>query len=337
MTAAEAPRPNYPLHVGLFLLTFLTTTAQGAAYAHGGALTPLADGLTYSIPLMAILVFHEFGHYFAARAHGVHASLPYFIPLPPRLFLLGTMGAVIVQAETDDRRKLIDIGAAGPLAGLVLALPILYYGLLLSQVQVLTGEGLQEGNSILYALMKLAAKGEWLPSADGRDVILHPIAWAGWAGLLVTMLNLLPVGQLDGGHIATAYFGNRYQRAASLVHRGLPVLAVVVLAVVYVGARRDLAAAGDATPGRSALLIAATPAGSWVLWFVLMTLLKRMSGGEYHPPVADDRPLPRSRRVLFWVVCLTFLLIFMPVPLRRSVGKADSSGGGPSPAATAPR
>src|SRR5450631_2657224 len=141
-SSAVAPRPKrLLLHVGLFLATFLTTTAAGAMLMHARAgvegweaILPIADGLSYSLPLMLILLSHELGHYLVARLHGVDASLPYFIPLPPS-FGLGTMGAVIGMRDvTSDRRKLIDIGAAGPLAGLLVAVPVLLYGLHKSQV-----------------------------------------------------------------------------------------------------------------------------------------------------------------------------------------------------------
>jgi membrane-associated protease RseP (regulator of RpoE activity) len=324
---------SYWLHAGLFLATLLTTTAQGAADVHGGSYWPLGDGLSYSLPLMLILVCHELGHYFAARAHGVPATLPYFIPMPPPIGLLGTMGAVIVQSPTMDRKKLIDIGAAGPLAGLVVAIPVLLFGLAMSQVKPLSQLGLQEGNSLLYAGLKWLVKGEWLPGG-GRDVVLHPTAWAGWAGLLVTMLNLLPIGQLDGGHVATAYFGNRYGRVAGILHAALPVLALTVLGVVYASARRDLAALGTAPGGITPGFIATQAAGMWLVWFGLLFLMKRMSDGRYHPPVGET-PLPRSRVALFWVVCVSFVLTFMPVPLRISIGAADGS---PSKTpATAPR
>jgi membrane-associated protease RseP (regulator of RpoE activity) len=310
--------------LGLFLATLLTTTAQGAMSRHGGALFPLADGLSYSIPLMAILVCHEFGHYFAARIHGVPATLPYFIPMPPPIGILGTMGAVIVQSPTDDRKKLIDIGAAGPLAGLVVAIPVLLYGLHLSQVGPPAPNAWQEGNSLLYALLKWVVKGEWLPGG-GRDVNLHPTAWAGWAGLLVTMLNLLPIGQLDGGHVATAYFGNRYGRVAGILHAALPLLAVGVLLVVYATARRELSALGPAAAGDlSAGSVAAQAATMWLVWALLLFLMKRMSDGRYHPPV-EDSPLPRSRVALFWVVCVSFVITFMPVPLRITFGSADGN------------
>jgi membrane-associated protease RseP (regulator of RpoE activity) len=332
-TSAEAPRARYRLQLALFLATLLSTTAQGAIEAHHGLrLWPLADGLSYSLPLMAILVCHELGHYLAARHHGVPATLPYFIPMPPPIGLLGTMGAVIVQAPTDDRKKLMDIGAAGPLAGLVVAIPVLLLGLHLSQVTTPAAGSLQEGNSLLYALLKWLVKGEWLP-AGGRDVNLHPTAWAGWAGLLVTMLNLLPIGQLDGGHVATAYFGNRYGRVAAVLHAALPLLALSVLVWVYTGPRHDLSA-GAASAGETAGSIASMAAGMWLVWYGLLFLMKRMSDGQYHPPVADS-PLPASRVALFWVVCVSFVLTFMPVPLRIGLGAVDGSPRS-RPAATAP-
>src|SRR4051812_40289137 len=242
------------LHIGLFLATFLTTTAAGAIYVHGqggggaGGIVPISDGLSYSVPLLLILLCHELGHYLVARAHGVDASLPYFIPLPPWLGL-GTMGAVIGMRDvTADRKKLIDIGAAGPLCGILVAIPVILYGLSLSPVKTIEGASVQEGNSILYALLKFASKGEWLPNVH-RDVALHPTAWAGWAGLLVTMINLLPVGQLDGGHIATAYFGNRYNRFARALHRTLPLLSIGVFAWVMHVVRGEAGARWDGRLG----------------------------------------------------------------------------------------
>jgi membrane-associated protease RseP (regulator of RpoE activity) len=331
----DGPRPRTWLHIALFLATFLTTTAQGALDAHAGSIFPLVDGLWYSVPLMAILVCHELGHYFAALHHRVPASLPFFVPLPPGFGLLGTMGAVIFQSGTADRKKLIDIGAAGPLAGFVVALPVLVYGLAHSPVRAQPAIGLEEGNSLLYALLKFAVKGEWLPSG-GRDVILHPTAWAGWAGLLVTMLNLMPIGQLDGGHVATAYFGNGYSRAARVLHRGLLLLALAVGAWVYAIARQELATLGPAVDGDVTPFAIAVQAGTpWVVWFGVLHLMKRMSRGEYHPPVDDGR-LPRSRSALFWIVAALFVLIFMPVVLRITVGSADVPAAVPTPAHVQP-
>ncbi len=309
------------LNLALFLLTLLSTTAQGALMSHDMAsVFPLVDGLSFSFPLMAILLCHEMGHYVAARLHRVPASLPFFIPLPPTFGLFGTMGAVILQSRTSDRRKLIDIGAAGPLAGLVVAIPVLIYGLSLSPVQPLTGVGMQEGNSILYAVLKRLVLGAWLPSA-GRDVMLHPTAMAGWAGFLITMLNLMPVNQLDGGHVAYAYFGNRYGRASRILHGLLPVLAIGVSAWIFLDSRLELARLG--LPA-SALQIAANAGLPWLVWFVLIALLRRLSGGVDHPPV-DDRALPPSRARLFWVVFATFVIIFMPVPMRSSLGPPEAA------------
>ncbi|HXU80361.1 MAG TPA: site-2 protease family protein, partial [Polyangia bacterium] len=287
----DKPRPSYRTHILLFLATVLTTTAQGAASVHkDGAMWPLWHGWVYSVPLLAILLSHEFGHYIAARIHKVPASLPYFIPLPPPIGLLGTMGAVITQEASTDRKKLIDIGAAGPLAGLLVAIPVLWIGLKLSPVAASSGGGMQEGNSLLYALLKRAVTGEWLPG-HGRDVQLHPTAFAGWAGLLVTMLNLIPIGQLDGGHVATAYFGNDYRRVAGVLHRGLPFLAALVFMVVAWGVRQDLAALPREAVGWTPFRIALLASLPWVVWAALLRLMKRISGGQYHPPV-DATPLP---------------------------------------------
>ena len=248
-----------------------------------GAIRPISDGLSYSVPLMLILLCHELGHYFVARAHGVPASLPYFIPLPPVLGF-GTMGAVIgMRQVTADRRKLIDIGAAGPLAGLAVAVPVLIYGLSLSPVLPLHPGGMQEGNSLLYGLLKLVTKGDWLPSAT-HDVNLHPTAFAGWAGLLVTMINLLPIGQLDGGHIATAYFGNGYNRFARRLHQTLPVVAVVVFAWALFVVRRETGGTGRWDLG-IASGIAMGAALPWMIWWGMVALVRRASGSADHPPV----------------------------------------------------
>jgi len=307
------------LNIALFFATIITTTIQGAVMQHGNSgIFPLTDGLSFSIPLMAILLCHEMGHYIAARIHHVPASLPYFVPLPPGIGMFGTMGAVILQSRTTDRRKLIDIGAAGPLAGLAVAIPVLIYGLHLSTVGPIEG-GLQEGNSILYAVLKRLVCGAWLPDR-GIDVNLHPIAFAGWAGLFVTMLNLIPISQLDGGHVAIAFFGNSYGRASLFLRKMLLPLAVGVTLVVYYSTARELARAG--LEGRVSPWNVAVPAGlQWLIWYVMLGLLRRLSGGIDHPPV-DDRPLPASRARLFWTVVASFVMIFMPVPLRTNIGAA---------------
>ncbi|HTM19708.1 MAG TPA: site-2 protease family protein, partial [Kofleriaceae bacterium] len=197
-------RPNYLLHAGLFLATCATTW--------------LAGGAAFAATLMAILLVHEMGHYVAARLHRVDASLPYFIPLPP-VISLGTMGAVIrMKKPIEDRNALLDVGAAGPLAGLLVAIPLLVIGVALSPVSTAPSGGVQEGNSIAYLLLKLAVTGRILPAADGTDIDLNGMAFAAWVGLLVTMINLIPIGQLDGGHVARAYLGNRHERFSTVLH-----------------------------------------------------------------------------------------------------------------------
>jgi hypothetical protein len=193
---------------------------------------------------------------------------------------------------------------------------VLAYVLHLSQVGPIAG-GFQEGNSLLYAVLKRLVCGLWLPNR-GMDVSLHPIAFAGWAGLFVTMLNLIPISQLDGGHVAIAFFGNGYGRASQLLRKLLLPLAVVVTLAVYFTTSHELQRLG--LIGRLSPWQIAIPAGlQWLVWYVMLGLLRRLSGGIDHPPV-DDRPLPRSRSVLFAAVVATFVLIFMPVPLRASVG-----------------
>jgi Zn-dependent protease len=331
--AVDPPRPKrLLLHAGLFLATVLTTTAAGAMQAHERAhlwgvqaIFPISDGLSYSLPLMAILLAHELGHYVVARLHGVDASLPYFIPLPPMFFSLGTMGAVIGMSEvTKDRKKLIDIGAAGPLAGLLVAVPLMLYGLHHSPVLPAAG-GEQEGNSLLYALLKHRATGAWLPDGS-RDVLLHPTAWAAWVGLLVTMINLIPVAQLDGGHIAVAYFGNGYGRFAERLHGLLPFGAAAVFFWVLRITHDEAGARWNVTTG---IQVAAFSAMPWLLWYLMIRVVRAASGGVNHPPV-DDTPLPRSRKLLFWVVVAVFAGVFMPVPFRAKLG---DGAGAPAPSA----
>jgi membrane-associated protease RseP (regulator of RpoE activity) len=250
----------------------------------------------------------------------VPASLPFFIPLPP-LFGLGTMGAVIGMREvTADRRKLIDIGAAGPLAGLLVAVPVIIYGLSLSPVADLHPGGMQEGNSLLYALLKFVSKGAFLPSGT-HDVVLHPTAFAGWTGLLITMINLLPIGQLDGGHIATAYFGNGYSRFARRVHQALPMVATLVFAWVVMVVSREVRGTNRATLN-DVIAIALEGAMPWLLWWGMVRLVQRSSGSPDHPPV-ESRPLVGTRRALFWLMVVVFAFLLMPVPMRKSLAGVE--------------
>lgn len=303
-------------HLVLFVLTCITTTYAGALYVNPSLLAGdwnarfrgLAEGWPFSAALLGILLTHEMGHYLYARKHQVDVSLPYFIPLP---FGLGTLGAVIRMRETvRDRNALVDIGAAGPLAGLVVAIPVLAYGIHLSPIRLI-GPGMLEGNSILYLLIKYGMTGAFLPG-QGVDVALHPVAWGGWVGLLVTMINLLPIGQLDGGHIAYGYFGPRQDKAAHWLHRLLVPLGIGASLYTILELRQHLSWADAVSMGWMGGM-------HWMVWWLLLLGMRRMSGGQNHPPVAPGA-LSAGRRWLCWLVLLIFLLILVPIPMRLTVG-----------------
>jgi len=247
----------------------------------------------------------------------VAASLPFFIPMP--FGLIGTLGAVISMPLSRDRNKLVDIGAAGPLAGLVVAIPVLAYGLSLSPVMP-QGPGILEGNSLLYLGLKLLIKGQILPGG-GLDVQLHPVAWAGWVGLLITMINLIPVGQLDGGHIAFAYFGARHNRASLWLHRAL--LPLGASAYGYTVIEQMTRGIGWRVAAVTSINVGVT----WVVWWLMLRVLRGLSGGIYHPPV-DEIPLTRGRKRLCVGMLMLFAVLFMPIPLRLYLTKAAVAAGG---------
>lgn len=263
----------------LFGLTIISTMSVGGLTAQG---YDIGLGLAFSVSLLGILLSHELGHYLVARRLGVAVSFPFFIPLP--FSPLGTMGAFIQMKEPPpDRRALLSIAIAGPLAGLIVAIPVLIIGLLLSPVQALpppTPEQplFMEGNSLVYAALKVLLFGRFLPSG-GQDVMLHPVAFAGWAGLLVTGLNLLPAGQLDGGHLLYGLVGRRVARMASWVIAGV----LVVLGFFWSG---------------------------WWLWAVLIAVF-----GQQSAPVLNDlTPLDAPRRTLAVIGLIVFILVFTPLP-----------------------
>jgi membrane-associated protease RseP (regulator of RpoE activity) len=281
------------MHGGLFVACCITTTWFG--------------GIAFGATLMTILLCHELGHYIAGRIRNVDVSLPYFIPLPPQVSL-GTLGAVIrMRKPIDDRNALFDVGAAGPIAGLVVAIPLLVVGLSLSQVGPSQPGGNIEGNSILYALIKYAMFGEWLPG-HGRDVQLHPMAFAAWVGLLVTMINLMPIGQLDGGHVARAALGDRHETLSARLHSLLLVVGLVVGGIMFA-----LAQHAGHTVGWS-LSYASNGLLPWTIWAAMLWWMRRQAG-EYHPPVGDTPLSPERRRAAFAMLIL-FVLIATPVPFR---------------------
>ncbi|HVK75796.1 MAG TPA: site-2 protease family protein [Kofleriaceae bacterium] len=292
-SARLAPK-DLAIHVGLFAATCATTY--------------LAGGAAFAATLMTILVCHEMGHYLMARRYRLDVSLPYFIPLPP-MISLGTLGAVIrMRAPIEDRKALIDVGAAGPIAGLVVAIPALAIGLSLSTVGPPLPEGITEGNSILYGVIKLTMFGRWLPGG-GVDVQLHPMAFAAWVGLLVTMINLIPIGQLDGGHVMRAWLDDRHERVSAVLHRGLGVVAVVAGAGLYT------TAVGAGAGTRAALGYAAYGVMPWLVWALALYAMRQVGDGVYHPPVAGP-PLSPGRRALALAMIVVFVLLFVPVPMR---------------------
>jgi membrane-associated protease RseP (regulator of RpoE activity) len=306
----QAPeRPRYLLALTLFVLTLLCTTTLGpvmymvsrtdvvtdlstlwgvfliprvvVAVWHDPAL--LHIGLSFSFAAMTILFCHEMGHYIACRRYGLACTLPYFLPVPLNF---GTFGAFIkIKAPIRTKRELFDVGVAGPLAGFVALIPFLLYGVAHSKPVVLphadpavASQAVEAlgGNLAIYLVARLFHG----PLAPGTYLNLHPMALGAWLGLFATSLNLLPLGQLDGGHILYAATGRLQRRLAIPLWLGLGLL-------------------GWLWPG-------------WILWTLIVLVI-----GLYHPPVWDERePLDASRRMLAWLSLVIFILSFMPVPLR---------------------
>ena len=284
--SAVVEKPNWAVHLLLFVVTLLTTTWAGALHAGVNLLQEpgrIAVGLPYSLGLMLILGAHELGHYFTARRHRVWVTPPYFIPAP---FALGTFGAFIrIKSLSPDRRATFDVAVAGPLAGLVFAVPALLIGLRQSRIVIesaspeMVHTGMQIGSSFLMAILAKLALGA--STLEGHQLILHPLAFAGWLGLLVTALNLLPIGQLDGGHIAHAMLGARRGHAISV--GGLMTLFALALFV---------------WPGLMTW--------AFIVWFI--------AGDRDAPPLNDVTPLDAGRQVLGWLVFVLLAAILIPVP-----------------------
>jgi membrane-associated protease RseP (regulator of RpoE activity) len=284
--AVFRPRESNPtINLLLLLATILTTLFVGASYnaTTTNEMFMLWRGWPFSLSIMLILGAHEMGHYFAAKYHKVPVSLPYFIPLPMP-GSIGTLGAFIrLKAPVKNKRALLDVGAAGPWAGIIFAIPILFFGLATSQVMPLPADMsyMVEGNSLLYALMKIIVFGRFLP-ADGLDVHLNQVAWAGWVGLLVTSLNLIPVGQLDGGHVAYVLLG---KWAKNLFW---PVIIVLGALVFFTGTL------------------------TWILWIAILFLL----GRRYAVPLDNVTELDPRRRLIAILTLVLFFLVFIPLPMQ---------------------
>ncbi len=318
------PKPSNPwVNAGLFILTLLSVLFAGALYNYEGPVTGntltdiknivanLGTGWPFAVSMLAILTAHEFGHYLAARYHKTAVTLPYFLPFPLSPF--GTMGAFIqLKQPPKNKRILLDIGVAGPLAGLVVAIPVLIIGLYTSEVSkiplVLPPGQVFEGNSILYLLLKYIVHGNLLPQpvhfggispalywiryfftgmplpTGGLDVTINSVAWAGWAGLLVTALNLIPVGQLDGGHLIYGLLGVRARKIRPFILGGL-----LLMGLVWSG---------------------------WWLWAFLIFLM----GGVHAEPLDQITPLDQRRKAVAILGLIIFILVFTPVPLAGALG-----------------
>ena len=280
------------LHILLFLATLLVTTTVGAAHYHSFASEfdrrevlwewgLLAKGLWYSLTMLGILGAHEFGHYYFCRRYNIDASLPYFIPAP--IPLTGTLGAVIkIREAFPTRTVLFDIGVGGPLAGFIVLVPALFFGMMLSEVVPVP-----TGDSVFYLgeplLFRLAA---WMIFGSiGEDVTInmHPMVFAAWFGMLATALNLLPFGQLDGGHITYATL-RRWATPISLATVG------AAIAMTY-----------NST--------------SWLFMTLMMVVMLVLLGPRHPRVIWEEEPLPRSRYVVALLALIVFIICFTPVPI----------------------
>ena len=303
-TAATAPQgTQWRRPVILFACTVLTTLISGMVMENG-TVPPLVvllslvtypalllDGLPFSLSVLSILMAHEMGHYLYAKWYGVGTSLPHFIPSP--LFFItpnpGTFGAVIVtRAPYPHRQALMDIGAAGPIAGFIVAVPIMAYSLVGARVDVIPveGGGLYLGEPLVFQFLAYLIHG---PLPEQYTIYLDTVGLAAWFGCLVTMLNLLPVGQLDGGHILYAFTGGAAR--GRRLQRSLALASFLALAVL-----------GMFSPG-------------WWVFGALLLLMARFSGFRHPAPIDDVAPLPRHSKLLGWLAVLVFIQTCMPVPI----------------------
>jgi len=294
--ARSVRAPKYWINGLLLLATLLTTSAWGAIMVENFRLNrPVVDlerdaaafakllinpvallsGLPFSLTLMTLLLAHEFGHYLACRYYSVDASLPYFMPAPT---VIGTFGAFIrIRSPIYSKRVLFDVGIAGPLAGFIFLLPALAIGLAYSKV----APGVEQAGDVVFGLPPLMRllEAAIFPGVPPADIYLHPIARAAWAAIFSTALNLLPIGQLDGGHILYAFFGERHKLFSRLFIIGLIPLGLLMY-------------------------------WPWLVWAVLLFFL-----GLRHPPIFDVSRPAGGRARLGWLALAMFLLCFMPAPV----------------------
>jgi membrane-associated protease RseP (regulator of RpoE activity) len=270
------------LHLILFFLTFISTTAAGTLQLGLNPLSSIAiflKGLPFSLTLIFILLSHELGHFFVSKYYHVAVTLPYFIPAPS---LIGTFGALIkIKAPMPNRKVLFDIGIAGPLTGIIVCLPILIYGLSHSKIVIspTVSEGIVLGECLL---LKVLTNLIWGNLPQNANLILHPTAFAGWLGLFVTALNLIPASQLDGGHIAYAVLNKGWHK---LISRFIVIFLMILGIFAWLG---------------------------WLVWAVLLLAI-----GLHHPEPIDVNPYLGGKRIALSVLTLSiFILTFIPVPFK---------------------
>jgi membrane-associated protease RseP (regulator of RpoE activity) len=317
---------KYWLHISLFVLTFFTTTLEGISWRGQNPLelTNFALGLEYSCLLLLFLSSHEFGHFIAARIHGVQATLPFYIPMPGSVLGIapsfGTFGAVIrTRSQVPSKKAIFDIGVAGPIAGFIVCAAILAIGFAtlpgIAYIQSIHpgypnvpekgGVALSFGPSLLYGLFEklFARQGAFVPPMS--EMYHYPMLCVGWFGLFVTSLNLLPAGQLDGGHLV-------YGLVSPKLHRLIGMVTVAVLLLLSLP--DTILAIADSGAFHAPLWLGklAVPGGStWLLWALVITFVIRFR----HPSTLDESPLDRPRVLIGMMTLLIFVLSFTPSPI----------------------
>lgn len=334
-TADIAPR-RWWLHLILFGVTFVTTAVAGVMWIAPDVafdLEYLSVGLPYAISVMFILTAHEFGHYFAARAHGVDTTLPYYLPFPTvppisYLFLnFGTFGAIIrTRSVVPSRKAIFDIGVSGPIAGFLATVAVLAYGYtnLPPQEYLLAihpdydfatqtiknsdGLGLAFGDTLLLSALRalLTSPDAYVPPMS--EIYHYPYLCAGWFGLFVTALNLIPLGQFDGGHAIYAMFGERHKPVARATFYGLLALSAPAISDSVL---RLLLSWATGVEQPQIVPFAEYSWSAWFLWALIALVIVKL----YHPPVPDESPLDERRRYVGWATLGIFVLSFSPNPI----------------------
>ncbi len=361
----------------LFIATFVTTTIAGAEWTHGKSIygpftwADFFSGMHFSIPFLLILTVHEFGHYFTARHYQVNSSLPYYIPMPPFPFSIGTMGAIIRLRQRITSKKInFDIGIAGPLAGFVMAMVVLFYGFTtlppaeyifqihpeyeqygLDYADKVYGqqEGIIDvviGKNLLFLFFeKFVADPERMPNP--HEIMHYPYLFAGFLALIFTALNLLPIGQLDGGHVLYGLIGFRLHKLVAsiifvsfvfyaglgLVHPHMPFEDLIIYIPAYV-IFLTLCFRGLKLPMRDTVMYALLVfAGQFMLswldptmegytgWLLFAFIIGRLAGVE-HPPSEIEEPLDVNRQVLGWIALIIFVICFSPNPIEMTAFEA---------------